>query len=116
MLRSISNSSSNIQKMRKLKLQMQISVDGFVAGLNGELDWMTWNWDDNLKNHVSDLTDSIDTILLGRKMAHGFINHWTDALNNPEDPNQPFAAKMVEAHKVVFTKTLNKSEWENTDL
>ena len=32
--------------MRKLRLQMQMSVDGFVAGPNGELDWMTWNMDE----------------------------------------------------------------------
>ena len=31
--------------MRTLKLQMQTSVDGFVAGSNGEMDWMTWTWD-----------------------------------------------------------------------
>lgn len=30
--------------MRKLKLQMQITLDGFVAGLNGEHDWMA-SWD-----------------------------------------------------------------------
>ena len=28
--------------MRKLKLQVQISVDGFIAGPNGEMDWITW--------------------------------------------------------------------------
>jgi hypothetical protein len=53
--------------MRKLKLQVQMTVDGFVAGPNGELDWMMWNWDDKLKNYVGELTDSVDTILLGRK-------------------------------------------------
>lgn len=31
--------------MRKLKLQVQITVDGFVAGPDGELDWMTANFD-----------------------------------------------------------------------
>ena len=61
--------------MRTLKLQMQISVDGFVAGPNGELDWMEWNWDDEIKNYVNELTDSVDTILLGRKMTEGFISH-----------------------------------------
>jgi hypothetical protein len=29
--------------MRKVKLQMQTSIDGFVAGPNGELDWMVWD-------------------------------------------------------------------------
>ena len=28
--------------MRKLKLQVQMSVDGFIAGPNGEMDWMVW--------------------------------------------------------------------------
>jgi hypothetical protein len=34
---------------RKLKLQVQISVDGYVATPNGELDWMIWNIDPKLK-------------------------------------------------------------------
>jgi len=101
--------------MRKLKLQVQLSVDGYVAGPNGEMDWMTWNWDDNLKQYVNDLTDSIDTILLGRKMAGGFISHWA-SVTAPEDPSYEFARKMVTAHKVVFTQTLAESEWDNTNL
>jgi hypothetical protein len=36
--------------VRKLKLQMQVSVDGYVAGPEGQLDWMTWDWDDELKS------------------------------------------------------------------
>ena len=36
--------------MRKLKLQMQLSVDGFVAGPNHEMDWMVWDWSDDLNN------------------------------------------------------------------
>ena len=102
--------------MRKLKLQMQQTVNGYVAGPNGELDWMTWNWSDDIKQFVTELTDSIDTILLGRNMTDGFIGHWDAAAKNPEDPSQEFAKKMVNAHKVVFTKTLERSEWENTVL
>lgn len=55
--------------MQKLKLQMQVSVDGFVAGPNGELDWMTWTRDDKMEELINALTDSSDTILLGRKMT-----------------------------------------------
>src|SRR4030095_11834693 len=103
--------------MKKLKLQMQTSVDGFVGGPNGELDWMMWNWDDEIKNYVTELTDSVDTILLGRKMTEGFISHWTNIVKNqPGDPSYPFAKKMVDKPKVVFTKTLDKSQWENTKL
>jgi len=103
--------------MKKLKLQMQTSIDGFVGGPNGELDWMMWNWDDEIKNYVNELTDSVDTILLGRKMTEGFISHWTNIVKNQRgDPSYPFAKKMVDKPKVVFTKTLNKSPWENTKL
>jgi len=34
--------------MRKLKLQVQMTVDGFVGGPNGEMDWMSFNWENKL--------------------------------------------------------------------
>jgi len=102
--------------MRKLKLQVQMSVDGYVAGANGELDWMTWDWDDKLKEYVNDLHKPVDTILLGRKMADGFITYWTSVVANPDDPQHEFGKKMTDTPKVVFTKTLDKSDWTNTEL
>lgn len=103
--------------MRKLKLQMQLTINGFSCGPNGELDWMTWNWDDKLKTFVDELHKTVDTILLGRKMTDGFVSYWTDVVKNkPESEEYPFAKKMVDYPKVVFTKTLEKSEWENTVL
>lgn len=92
-----------------------MSIDGFVGGLNGELDWMEWNWGDDIKKYVSELHETVDTILLGRKMTDGFVSHWTNIVkNNPNDPSWPFAKKMVDYPKVVFSKTLDKSVWENT--
>lgn len=102
--------------MKKLKLQVQMTVDGFVCGPNGELDWMTWDWDDKLKDHVNDLTASIDTILLGRKMTDGFVGHWTTVANDPKSPESSFGKVMVDTPKVVFSKTLNHSSWANTTL
>lgn len=103
--------------MRKLKLQVQITVDGFVAGPNGELDWMTWEKDEKLIQLINDLTDSSSTILLGRKMTDGFVNYWEDIVNNKPDSREfTFAKKMVDTPKVVFTRTLDKSRWNNTTL
>lgn len=102
--------------MRKLKLQMQTTVDSFVAGPNGELDWMTFNMDDKILEYINSLTDSSDTILMGRKMTDGFVNYWTSVLENPESPEYAFAKKMVDYPKVVFTKTLDESAWANTVL
>jgi dihydrofolate reductase len=107
--------------LRKLKLQVQISIDGYIAGPNGEMDWMVWNWDDNLKNYVFEITESVDTIILGRKMTDGFVSYWSDVMTKPDDPSSidrshAFAKKMLETPKVVFTKTLKVSKWGNTVL
>lgn len=109
--------NNNKTTLRKLKLQVQMSIDGYIAGPNGEMDWMIWNWDDKLKEYVNELTESIDSIILGRKMTEGFISYWSDVMTKPDDPGYAFAKKMIETPKVVFTKTLNKSEWgANTDI
>lgn len=103
--------------MRKLKLQVQLSLDGFHSGPNGELDWMTWGWDGKLKNYVTGITDPVDTILLGRKMIDGFSGYWENIVNNlPSDESYGFAMKMVETPKIVFTKTLTTLPWKNTTL
>lgn len=96
--------------MRKLKLQVQISIDGYVAGPNGEMDWMVWDWDENLKKYAEDITENVDCIVLGRKLAQGFIPHWAS------HPMEEGADKINNSKKVVFTKTLDKSEWDNTVL
>ena len=99
--------------MRKLKLQMQITVDGFVAGPEGQLDWMTWEMDERLIAFINHLTDTSDTILLGRKMTEGFIKYWEGEVANPSGPQYPFAKKMVEIPKIVFSKTMTRVEGRN---
>ena len=93
-----------------------MSIDGCIAGPNGEMDWMVGLLDDKLIKYENEITESIDTILLGRKMTDVFISYWSDVINKPDDPWYAFAKKMIEIPKVVFTKTLNKSKWINTDI
>lgn len=102
--------------MRKLKLQVQMTVDGYIAGPNGEMDFMVWNWDDALKQYVETITAPVDCIVLGRKLAEGFIPHWAGVAANPDDEDFTAGKKFTDTHKVVFTKTLNQSEWNNTVL
>lgn len=99
--------------MRNLKLQVQITADGFIAGPQGEMDWMTFDWDDELKNYVAALTEPVDCILLGRKLAQGFIPHWAA---QPRGEDAWFVDKMNLSAKVVFTQTLAHSKWDNTVL
>lgn len=101
--------------MRKVKLSMQMTINGYVGGPNGENDWMTWNPDDEFLEFLNSQFDSSDTLLLGRKLVTGgFIEHWENTLE--KNPDHPFAKKMVETPKVVFTQTLDESTWNNTTL
>jgi dihydrofolate reductase len=102
--------------MRKVKLQMQVSLDGFTStGPNDEQKWVTWAWDD-IKQDVLDLANSCDTELIGRKLAVDYIPFWTDTLKQPESLMYEAAQIKAGQKKVVFTKTLEKSLWENTEL
>ena len=107
--------------MRKLKLQVQITVDGYIVGPNGEMDWMVWDWDDKLKRYVADLTEPVDCIILGRKLAQGFIPHWANIASIPESQDFSAGKKFTDTQKVVFTKTLDTKDsivsgWKNTVL
>ena len=102
--------------MRKLKLQVQMTVDGYIGGPNGEMDWLTFDWDDELKKYVAEITAAVDCIVLGRKLAQGFIPHWRAVAANPDNPEFTDGLKFTNMPKVVFSRTLTKSEWPNTVL
>jgi dihydrofolate reductase len=107
--------------MRKLKLQMQLSLDGFAAaGANDEQKWVTWAWDE-IKEYVLELSDSTDTEIIGRKLAVDYIPYWLNTYKHPGDPMFEVAKRFVAKNKIVFTKTLEASDaivngWENTTL
>lgn len=109
--------------MKKLILQMQMSVDGFV-GAEEDKDWQVWNWaDDNrwdeaLKRDFNSHFQSIDTILLSSKMAEeGYLTHWGNAARRyPQDSFYAFAQRIVEARKVVPSDRLETSRWERTEV
>lgn len=95
---------------RKLKLQIQMSIDGFIAGHEGNMEWMQWDWDDQLKGYVRQLTESMDCIILGRKLAEGFIPYWSS------HPDEEGAENINKTPKVVFSKTLKQSPWETATI
>jgi len=102
--------------MRKLKLQMQVSIDGFNStGPNDEQTWVTWAWEE-IREDVLGLFDTCDTILIGRKLAMDYIPYWQDVFTKPDDPMYDVAVRIVGARKIVFTKTLNESIWGGTEL
>jgi dihydrofolate reductase len=102
--------------MRKLKLQVQMTVDGYIAGLNGEMDWMTLPWTEDINKYVDEITDPVDTIVLGRKLAERFIPYWATVAANTDNPEYTAGKKFTDTYKVIFTKTLDNSVWDNTAL
>ncbi len=100
--------------MRKLKLQMQITVDGYVAGLNGDEDWVIRSGDEKLWQLINELADTSDTLLIGRKMAEKFLPHFEG--HDPDSPKSAFAQKMVDIPKIIFTRTLDQPFGKNTSL
>ena len=64
--------------MRRVIAALQVSVDGFIEGPNGELDWVD-TWEDPF-----DLSDQIDACVLGAGMYPGYEQYWRAILANPE--------------------------------
>lgn len=91
-----------------------MTINGYVGTANGKNDWMTWNPDDEFIAFLVSLIDSSDTLLLGRKTAEGLIPFWENTAE--KNPDHPFAKKIADTPKVVFSKTLDKSTWHNTTL
>ena len=102
--------------MRKLKLQVQITIDGFISGQNGKMDWMCFPWTEDIINYVREITEPVDTIILGRKLAEGFIPHWENVIQDPTNPEYEGGIKYTSTPKIVFTKTIEKSIWNNTNV
>ena len=96
--------------MRTFKLQVQTTVDGYMAGPNGEMDWATAPWSDDIKDYVTALTEPVDCIVLGRKLAEGFIPAWA---SRPQGEDEASIDWMNNTPKVVISNSLTESPWDN---
>jgi dihydrofolate reductase len=102
--------------MRKIISFMHISLDGFVAGPNGELNWV--KIDEELFDHVGQRISQGDTALYGRVTYQMMENYWPTAGDKPtatrHDINHSKWYKKV--HKVVLSKTLKEADLINTKI
>lgn len=101
--------------MRRFKLQVQTTVDGYMGSASGEMDWMTSPWSDDMTAYAQALHDPVDCIVLGRKLAEGFIPAW--ASRTPEEgETQESIDFMNNTPKVVMSRSLTTSPWENATV
>lgn len=102
--------------MRNLIFFMHTSLDGFVAGPNGEMDWI--NVDEDIFDFVATMTNQADTALYGRVTYEMMQSYW------PEAGEQPNASKHDKEHskwynnvsKVVLSKTMQETGLHNTKV
>ena len=87
-----------------------MSVDGFFAGPNGELDWFVW--DDVLKDYSIGTLTTVDTLLFGRVTYELMAGYWPTATE--EDPDIKKA--MNNLSKIVFSRSLENVNWNNSRL
>lgn len=94
-------------KMRKITLGMNISLDGYVAGPSGELDWIFPNVTPAQMEVINESTRNADTILIGRNTYIEQAATWPTQTHELADLLNSYT-------KVVFSKTLDKLEWNNS--
>ena len=95
---------------------MHVSLDGFVSGPNGEMDWIRLG--DDMWDYVQQVTATSDTALYGEVTYHMMEGYWPTAGEKPNasshDINHSRWANA--AKKIVFSKTLEKTNWDNTEI
>jgi dihydrofolate reductase len=94
--------------MRRIIVSNLMSLDGFFEGPNQELDWFIV--DEEFLAYARELLQSVDTLLFGAKTYRHMAAYW------PSAPADETADKMNGLPKIVFSKTLQKADWNNSRL
>ena len=108
--------SGKMPDMRKILLLMHVSLDGFVCGPNGEMDWIKLS--DDLWDHVTTVTDRSDTALYGAVTYKMMEDYWPTAAQQPgaskHDIEHSIWANSV--RKFVFSKEDLVTTWQGVTV
>ena len=102
--------------MRKIISFMHISLDGFVAGPNGEMNWI--KVDEEIFDHVGKRIGEGDTALYGRVTYQMMENYWPTAGDEPTASKHDIEHSKWynKVHKVVLSRTLKETGLNNTTI
>ena len=102
--------------MRKIISTMHISLDGFAAGPNGEMDWI--KVDEEIFDHVGKRIGNTDAALYGRVTYEMMENYWPNAGNKPNATKHDIDHSIWynKVHKFVLSKTMKGVELANTTI
>jgi dihydrofolate reductase len=103
--------------MRKIIAALQTSVDGFIEGPNGELDWAMAE-DEETWRDLDETLSSVDTFILGRGMYPAYEQYWLALLANPigTKNENAYASRADKIPHFVLSKTLDKVAWKTTQI
>jgi len=102
--------------MRSVGLLMHISLDGFTAGPNGEMEWI--HVEEELWDYTTALTDAADTAIFGRVTFGMMESYWPTAAEQPEATQHDIdhARWYNSVQKLVVSKTQTAVRGNNTRL
>ena len=102
--------------MRKLVVSMNVSLDGFMAGPAGELDWHFPYWTDEMADVLAGELSKADTILLGANTYSVMAAYWPFVTGDTCYPRADLAyADMMNNHlKLLASTRIKKPAWQNT--
>lgn len=96
--------------MRRLIMWNMVTLDGFFEGPKSwEIDWHEYVWGEELEQLSKQQLRSADMLLFGRVTYQGMAGYWSSEKGEIAD-------FMNNIPKVVFSRTLEKAEWNNTKL
>jgi len=98
--------------MRKVILFNLTSLDGYFEGPDRDINWH--NVDDEFNEFAIQQTGEFGALLFGRVTYELMAGYWPTEDAKRNDPM--IAGLMNSLPKIVFSKTLQKVEWENTRL
>src|SRR6266498_1757939 len=100
--------------MRKVIHSLSLTLDGFYAGPNGELDWVIA--DEFLYEYSINLINGSDAIVFGRVMYQLFEEYWliVESILTLAPSELAFAKAINAIPKIVVSRTLDNATWNNT--
>ena len=100
--------------MSKLSVFENVTLDGYFCGPNGDLSWAKQNVDEEWNKFVEENATSGGVLLMGRVTYDMMVQYWPTPQATKNDP--VVAERMNNMPKIVFSRTLDKPNWNNTKV
>lgn len=104
--------------MRKILLNMTMTLDGFFCGPGGELDWMSQTPDQELNDDIVAFFQSVNQGFIGYPTASGMLPYWLSVAQNPaaSQEERAIALAVNRLHPFILSRKAEKLAWEHAEI